>query len=197
MPRPVATTALAPALIAQESSATPSALLRTVPISMPGPSIVGSMNRTRAFATGLPSQSVTRTRVGNVVPAATVRLASLGSTYAICAGSANWNSVTVRGSWSSRAAVSDGAVGARTAGLDAQVVSCGPPKAGPEDDAVQSVPSDVDSPPAPTGSIIACVARVSAYAGVGARTRMARLFSQSQAPDRLGLLLMLAQFGSA
>src|ERR1051326_7009614 len=115
MPRPVATTALAPASIVQESSATPSALLSTVPISMPGPSIVGSMNRTRAFATGLPSQSV-----------------------------------TVRGSWSSRAAVSDGAVGARTAGLDAQVVSCGPPKAGPEDDAVQSVPSDVDSPPAPT-----------------------------------------------
>src|ERR1044072_7892846 len=150
MPRPVATAAVAPASVVQESPAPPSALLRPVPISMPGPSIVGSMSRPRAFTTGLPSQSVTRTRVGNVAPAATVRLASLASTYAICAGNANWNSVTVRGSWSSRAAVSDGAVGARTAGLDAQVVSCGPPKAGPEEDAVQSVPSEVDSPPAPT-----------------------------------------------
>src|ERR1051325_6460050 len=150
MPRPVATTALAPASIVQESSATPSALLSTVPISMPGPSIVGSMNRTRAFATGLPSQSVTRTRVGNVAPAATVRLAAPAPTHALPARDADADSVSVRGSWSSRAAVSDGAVGARTAGLDAQVVSCGPPKAGPEEDAVQSVPSEVDSPPAPT-----------------------------------------------
>src|SRR3954462_3532316 len=132
MPRPLASTVLAPVPTVQENSAMPASLLSTLAISMPGPSTAGLMNRTWAPRTGSPYQSVTFTRVGKAVPGTVVRLASLGSTYSIFAGKANWKSVLVRGSSTSAASV--GEVGAAwIAGLEAQLARCTSGVAGGEE----------------------------------------------------------------